>query len=235
MFEIGPTLRQARERRGIDVLEAERATKIRAKYLRALEDERFDILPSQTYVTGFLRFYAEFLGLDGRLFVDEYISRFWVDEEHGRRARRVRVRERRHRRAERRMVMLALVGIAALTAVVIAAWNFGGSGEPAVSTPPSLPGQRPAAGRTAHLAVRAVGGASLLEVRRGGPSGPVLYTGTLERGQVQRFVERRLWLHVSAPENLEVMLNGRPADLGRRCPQVVVVTGRQVTSTASCR
>ena len=66
MFEIGTTLRQARERRqlGLDRCEAE--TKIRARYLRALEDEDFDVLPGPTFVRGFLRSYASHLGLDGQ-------------------------------------------------------------------------------------------------------------------------------------------------------------------------
>jgi len=239
MFEIGSTLREARLRRGLDLGEAERGTKIRAKYLRALEEERFDILPGQTYVKGFLRSYADFLGLDGRLFIDEYTSRFWLDDEQGlRRARRVRIRERRHRRAERNMVLLTLAAIGAVTALVIAAWNFGGGGGDGATAIPNLqpvPATRPAAARRAHLAVRAVGGASLLEVRRNGPGGRVLYHGTLERGESQRFVEKRLWLNVGSPENLQITLNGQPAALGTRCPQVVVVTPRQVTSAASCR
>lgn len=76
MFEIGNTLREARLRRGLDILDCEGETKIRAKYLRAMEDEQFDLLPSPTYVRGFLRGYAEFLDLDGRLVLDEYESRF---------------------------------------------------------------------------------------------------------------------------------------------------------------
>ena len=58
-----------------------RETKIRAKYLRALEEERFDLLPGDTYVKGFLRIYAERLGLDGQLYVDEYNSRFSLADE----------------------------------------------------------------------------------------------------------------------------------------------------------
>lgn len=76
MFEIGNTLREARLRRGLDVLECEAETKIRAKYLRAMEEEKFDLMPSPTYVRGFLRAYAEFLDLDGQLVLDEYESRF---------------------------------------------------------------------------------------------------------------------------------------------------------------
>ena len=84
MFEIGNSLREARDRRGVDFDQAELATKIRVKYLRALEEERSTQLPSQTYVKGFLRTYAEYLGLDGQLYVDEYNSRFVAGEEHAR-------------------------------------------------------------------------------------------------------------------------------------------------------
>ena len=126
MFEIGPSLREARLHKGVEIPDAERATKIRAKYLRALETETFDVLPGQAYIKSFLRSYADYLGLDGQLFVDEYTSRFWVDEDSGPvRTRRIRVRERHHRRAERRMVVLTVVGIAMVTALVIAAWNYG--------------------------------------------------------------------------------------------------------------
>ena len=76
MFEIGNTLREARLRRGLDILDCEAETKIRAKYLRAMEEEQFDLMPSPTYVRGFLKSYAEFLDLDGQLVLDEYESRF---------------------------------------------------------------------------------------------------------------------------------------------------------------
>ena len=65
MFEIGNSLREARVRQQLDFPELEHSTKIRAKYLRALEDERFELLPSHTYIKGFLRSYADSLGLDG--------------------------------------------------------------------------------------------------------------------------------------------------------------------------
>lgn len=80
MFEIGNTLREARLRRGLDILQCEAETKIRAKYLRAMEDENFDLMPSPTYVRGFLRTYADFLDLDGQLVLDEYESRFGIYE-----------------------------------------------------------------------------------------------------------------------------------------------------------
>src|ERR1700738_97757 len=71
MPEIGTTLREARMRERIDISEIEAQTKIRAKYLRALENEEWNLLPGPTYVKTFLRTYAEALGIDGKLLVDE--------------------------------------------------------------------------------------------------------------------------------------------------------------------
>src|SRR5256885_16759685 len=121
-------------RRGIDFAQAEAAIKIRGKYLRALEDDQFELLPAQTYVKGFLRTYAEYLGLDGQLYVDEFNSRHVVGEDDpALRARRsARVRQRRG--VESRVVVLALLGIVAVTALVIVAWRYGGSDGKA--TPP---------------------------------------------------------------------------------------------------
>src|SRR5665648_271152 len=72
MADIGTTLREARMRAKIDITEVESATKIRAKYLRALENEEWDLLPGPTYVKSFLRTYAEYLGLDVTLLLEEY-------------------------------------------------------------------------------------------------------------------------------------------------------------------
>jgi hypothetical protein len=236
MFEIGTSLREARLQKGVEIPDAERATKIRAKYLRALETESFEVLPGQAYIKSFLRSYADYLGLDGQLFVDEYTSRFWVNEEPGPvRTRRIRIRERDHRRAERRMVVLTVIGIAAVAALVIAAWNYGGGDTTATSIPNLTPAVRPHVQQAKDaFVVRAVTGASLLEVRKGGVTGDVLYQGTLEKGEKQRFVAKRLWLNIGTPENLAVTLGGRPASLGSGCPQVVTVIRRQVTSTSSC-
>ena len=76
MPEIGETLREARMRRRIDMTEVEAATKIRAKYLRALENEEWDLLPGPTFVKTFLRTYAEYLELDPRMLVEEYRQRY---------------------------------------------------------------------------------------------------------------------------------------------------------------
>jgi cytoskeleton protein RodZ len=72
MSEIGATLREARMRARIDISEIEAQTKIRAKYLRALENEEWDLLPGSTYVKTFLRTYAQALGLDPRPLLEDY-------------------------------------------------------------------------------------------------------------------------------------------------------------------
>jgi cytoskeleton protein RodZ len=72
MPEIGTTLREARMRARIDVSEIEAQTKIRAKYLRALENEEWDLLPGPTFVKSFLRTYGDALGLDGKALVEEF-------------------------------------------------------------------------------------------------------------------------------------------------------------------
>jgi cytoskeletal protein RodZ len=76
MADIGETLRDARMRARIDVSEIEAKTKIRAKYLRALENEEWGLLPGPTFVKSFLRTYAQALGLDGKALVEEYRQRF---------------------------------------------------------------------------------------------------------------------------------------------------------------
>jgi cytoskeleton protein RodZ len=82
MPEIGPTLREARMRARIDITEVEQATKIRAKYLRALENEEWNLLPGSTFIKSFLREYADYLGLDARSLVEEYKLRYERPSEH---------------------------------------------------------------------------------------------------------------------------------------------------------
>src|ERR671938_333382 len=76
MPDIGATLREARIRARIDIHEVESATKIRAKYLRALENEEWEQLPGPTFVRTFLRTYGDYLGLDSKMLVEEYKQRF---------------------------------------------------------------------------------------------------------------------------------------------------------------
>jgi hypothetical protein len=218
MFEIGNSLREARVRQGLDHPQVELATKIRAKYIRAIEDEHFEMLPSETYVKGFLRSYAEFLGLDGQLYVDEYNSRYVVDGFDDMPARRASPRIRRDRGIERKVVLLALAGIAALTALVIVAWRYGG-GSPSQSTPPVLVQQTP----PAPVGLAFTGPGTYLTVRRGSASGPILYQGTLQAGEPNFVAGRRFWLAIRHAHRLRLTLGGRPLPLPARKSMHVLV------------
>jgi hypothetical protein len=223
VFEIGNSLREARTRRGIEFAQAEQATKIRGKYLRALEDERFDLLPSETYVKGFLRNYAEYLGLDGQLYVDEFNSRFVTDSEVS--ARRASSQgHRRNRRLETNGVLLTLAAIAVVTLAVISAWRWAESDD---SAPP--PARKAAVPQTAqapppYLTIRAVRGSSYVAVHRGGAAGPVIFEGTITKGEKEPFRGKRFWLNVSAPENLVITVGGKRVRIGGYRPRVITVT-----------
>jgi cytoskeleton protein RodZ len=209
MFEIGNSLREARVRQGLDHSQVELATKIRAKYIRALEEEQFEFLPVGTYIKGFLRSYAEFLGLDGQLYVDEYNSRNAVDGFDDMPQRRPRIRQ--ERALERRVVVLALFGIAALTALVIVAWKFGG-GDGSGSAPPILTQkQKPAAPK--GLRFVGLGKGTYLEVRRTSSVGRVVFQGTLRPGDREFIVGTRFWLAVRRPAGVRFTLAGKPLAL----------------------
>jgi cytoskeleton protein RodZ len=242
MFAIGSSLKDARLRKGLDLATAAEATKIRSRHLQALEDEQFDVLPGQTYVRGFLKTYADFLGLDGQLYVDEYSSRFWISEDGGTRTpRKVRVRKKHHGRIEFNMIVLTLVAIVGVTALVIAAWKFGGPGATTPGTTVTSPPTAPTAVTRkpfATLVVKAVHGSSVVDVhvlKSGNRAGRLLFHGTLERGESQTFVQRSLWLTVSSPKHVVLALNGgSPLPLGGVCPRTIAVTPQQITSTPSC-
>ncbi len=96
-------LRETRMRARIDIGEVEMRTKIRAKYLRAIENEEWDLLPGPVYVKSFLRTYAEYLGLDAPRILDEYKRRYELAPDAGRPLSAVkRERERERERSVRR-------------------------------------------------------------------------------------------------------------------------------------
>jgi cytoskeleton protein RodZ len=122
MPDIGASLREERMRSRIDITEIEAQTKIRAKYLRALENEEWDLLPGPTYVKTFLRTYADALGLDGRMLVEEYKLRHErlsdVDlQPISPRSARDRRREKRPRSRLPRVGLIALVLVALVAAL----------------------------------------------------------------------------------------------------------------------
>ena len=248
MFEIGNSLREARLRQALDFPEIEQATKIRPKYLRALEDEQFDILPGQTYVKGFLRSYAEYLGLDGQLYVDEYNSRYvHVDEETPLRARSTSSLSRAGPRFETSVVLIAVAAIGVITLLVIAAWRYGSNTPPTAvpdfsnpqpsgaTTTPKL--NRPRKLVRAKMTVTGALGRSWLEVYAGSAAGKKLYEGTLDAAHSVRFgterAYRRYFVRMRRPGNLRMTVNGRVVRLPKTSsPKAVFVTADRVTQAA---
>jgi helix-turn-helix protein len=243
MFEIGNSLREARLRQQLDFAELEQQTKIRSKYLQALEDEHFDVLPAPTYVKGFLRNYADALGLEGQLYVDEYNSRFVTGEEET--PLRPRDYQRRPRpqsygpRFQTRAVVLVLGAIAGVVVLVIVAAKFGSNDNPKVpglnTTGTNAVKQRHRAAQRpmARLVLTATNGDSWVLVRAGGMQ---RFQGTITQGHQLAFTRkpnlyRSIWFAASKPQNLVARLNGRIVVIpgaARGKPEQLIVTTKTI-------
>lgn len=117
---VGNKLREARARRKLSLQEVEEATKIRGRYLQAIEREDWDQLPSETYARAFIRTYAALVGLDGdRLAEDQRRSR--GSARPGERLPRVDPKPRRVARRRRRRQLPPRLLTAAILALVVAA------------------------------------------------------------------------------------------------------------------
>lgn len=234
MFEVGRSLRDARRQRGIELDAAQRATHIRRRYLEALEEERFDLLPAPAYARGFLREYAEFLGLDGDIYVAEYDERFAPREE-------LAVTPPRLRSPTRTLPsgIVTLVLAIVVVAIGLAAWSLGGGSKSRKTAPRtvSTPVQRPKPTHhkpTHHvrhrplplpkpLVLTATRGDCWISVRVGSASGNLVYESILRQGQTVSFGLRKpLVLRVGAGSNLDAKANGRPIVLPHLVGDIVV-------------
>jgi Helix-turn-helix domain/RodZ C-terminal domain len=230
VFQIGDSLREARTRRGLSPADVHRAIRIRERYLTALEEERWDMLPGEAYTKGFLRTYAEFLGLQGNLYIDEYNARIARhDEEHPPLVAHPSVERHRFFQGG---VLVTLAGVLVLGAAVagLAAWRLGGSSTPprpaaraqpsggsSVASAPTSTQTAPPRHVKPSVPVRptfarivAARGRCWLLVRAGGPSGAILYEGILEQGQSKRFqIRSHLWVRMGRPNALDITVAGR--------------------------
>jgi cytoskeleton protein RodZ len=228
MFEIGGSLREARLKRGLTPADVQKAIRIRDRYLQALEEERWEVLPGDAYVKGFLRTYADYLGLDGNLYVDEYNNRFAHDEE------LPFVPERSARSGARgggTGLLRPLVAIGVIVAIVaaVAAWQLSGTsgnhkqGSPPVSSPtttattPKKPKKTKKHKHHASVALptRAVLVASRgdcwLWVRSRSANGPTVYEATLAQGKTLPISLKNgpVWIDIGDPPSLDVRLGGK--------------------------
>jgi hypothetical protein len=207
MFEIGVSLAAARRARGLGLRDAEELTCMRAKYLTALEGDRFDELPGRTYARAFLRTYAAALELDADRFVAEFDAQFPEPEEEE------PVPEFRPRQPVR--IPAAIPVLAAIAVAAIIAWSAWTSDRSL--GPPVRAAAAPVVVRAAVKAqtkvithpapaktvvVRAVGGPCWIEARRGNQAGPLLASRMLARGETITFRASSVWLRLGAPWNV---------------------------------
>jgi len=232
VFQIGRSLRMVRERRGLALATVEQETRIPARRLTALEEERFDLLPERIYALGFLRTYAEYLGLDPQPYVDELSARLPSEDAYD-------APPLLPAASRSRVLRPAIVsaGTLALTAAVVGllALRSGGGHPRTVISPPArhlTPPQPPATPqrssrprpKLATLVLVAARGRCWLEARLGSPRGSELYSGTLEAGSSVRLSGTRVWIRLGAPSALDATLNQRAVVLPTVTPENIVVT-----------
>jgi cytoskeleton protein RodZ len=247
VFDLGSSLRAAREARGLELAEAEKQTKIRARYLAALEEERFDELPPG-YARSFLRTYAQFLELDPRHYLDEYASRLPSDES--------QLAPPLPRRRRRMGLLVPLVVVGVVAAILAVAAAYFGSGKKAAPPPrphpaharkpplrppvqkakPKAPAPRPPAPPPAppRVIVRAAGGDCWVSLRVGSASGRVVAERTLLDGQsVAAVAKPLLWIRLGAPAYAVVTVAGRRVAVPQSGGPVDLLAGRKGASVSS--
>lgn len=221
MFQIGPSLREARMRRGLSAADVHKAIRIRERYLTALEEERWDMLPGDAYTKGFLRTYAEFLGLDGQLYIDEFTTRVaGRDEEPLVPEALKRVPGRGSSILFRTIGAVLLLGaVAAVVGILVRGTD--GAQRPHLATAAAAPAAHrsrrakpaghatapPARPKATFTVIRAASDRSWLDVRLGGPTGKELFRGILPRGGKLKYgLGRPVWVRMGRPLALEIRI-----------------------------
>jgi cytoskeleton protein RodZ len=220
MPSIGETLREARMRQRLDIADVEQRTKIRAKYLRALENEEFGMLPGPTFVKTFLRTYAEMLGLDPHVLVEEYRANYEGGEELelqplGPPSVAGRDRYRGPRVGPGAVALLVLVGVVAvLVAIGLASDEDGGGGNEAAGpetterrTTQTEPQEPPPPTRVVIRIVPAT--PTYLCVDRGLGT-PVVFENTI--ADAQRFRGKRLRINLGK-RDVQLWMNGKRVEV----------------------
>jgi transcriptional regulator with XRE-family HTH domain len=233
VFEIGNTLREARVRRNLTLQQVEEDIKIRVKYVQAMENEDWDVMPGVTYVKGFLRTYSTYLGLDPEVIIGEFRSRGMVpsQEHHEPFGGSSVIGKPRSHRGRNTVVIVAVVCLIALAAIYLLGTMNGGDGGGEPTTEPGAlgidsaspsPSQSPTPKATATgipawqknlVKVEAVDGDCWMEVRRNNSSGVVLFSGTLKKGVKKPFKGKDIWMSLGAPGNVRLNVQGKDVKL----------------------
>jgi cytoskeleton protein RodZ len=217
---IGETLREARMRQRLDIADVEMRTKIRAKYLRALENEEFGMLPGPTFVKTFLRTYAETLGLDPHILVEEYRANYEREDELelqplGPPGVAGRDRYRGPRVGPGAVALLVLVGIVAvLVAIGLASDEDGGAGEVArtETTPERTTTQqkKKKPPPPTRVALRVVPATPTWVCVDRGVGTPVIFENTIDSAQT--FRGKRLRINLGK-RDVQLVMNGKQVEV----------------------
>jgi cytoskeletal protein RodZ len=221
MFDIGASLREARTRRGLSLDDVTAGLRIRERYVTALEEEHWELMPGEAYAKGFLRMYAEFLGLDGGLYVDEYNERVAAHQDQA-----LVLESLAPAKGKSRLLTRTIVGVVAVGALV-AALNAFGSGAPTSShvqadlsnvanaapakkvAAPARVARRVAPSKPAVALIRAVTSSSWLSVRLGGANGKEIFRGFLNQGHELTYdLHENVWLRIGRPQALAIRIGG---------------------------
>jgi cytoskeleton protein RodZ len=216
MPTIGETLREARMRRHLDISDVESRTKIRAKYLRALENEEFGMLPGPTFVKTFMRTYAELLGLDPHPLVEEYRATYERREEvdHLQTLGPQVARDRRRRGPRPGPGSVLVLVLAAVVAALVAVGLLTSDDDPDVAQPPPTETTRreqprrepePPPPRRVRLRITPITPTYVCIDRGAGT--PVVFEGILETPQT--FRGRRLRVNLGKTD-VELRVSRRP-------------------------
>jgi cytoskeletal protein RodZ len=120
--EIGDLLREAREACGMTLQQASEITKVRTKYLEAIENGEFAVIPGEVYLKGFIRTYADCLGLDGAQVIAQYNElRRARDSAALRQLEQERIGRMERTREERKQRRLHALGKSVLVVLIVAA------------------------------------------------------------------------------------------------------------------
>lgn len=236
MFAIGDSLREARTRRGLSAADVQKGIRIRERYLTALEEEKWELLPGDAYTKGFLRTYAEFLGLDGNLYVDEYNTRISSHDEERQLVPQSLTAAHRKRRGVLRTLMALFVLGAAVAAFAALGLGTSSSSNAPDRAPASAPAPKPvakavpvtaaaSAPRQKTTVISARRGRSWLLIRTGSSSGPILFEGILEQGKTLHYtLQHALWVRMGRPTNLDISLGGHTVTGLRAAPGNLLLT-----------
>ena len=222
MFEIGNTLREARVRRNLTLQQVEEDTKIRVKYVQAMENEDFDVMPGATYVKGFLRTYSGYLGLDPEVILGEYRSRVSpASEKHEPFGGSSVIGKPHSHRDRNTLVFVAVICLLVLGVLIVLGRGGGqktpqtspsalGIGSPTPTTTPSTHASQAATDKLKNVVrVNAAFGDCWTQVRKDGATGSVLFTGTVPKGHSRTFKYKVLWVRLGSPSMVKLVVEGK--------------------------